>query len=84
MALYDEYGRISGTPNFGSHAEVLEPYLVDAATEGVTYICFADTAFRCVRRITQTNGITTTEFAMGAWPDRATLTYHPVNTTLEA
>lgn len=83
MAVYDDYGRTSSDANFKSHSEVPEPYLVDAAVEDVTYICFTDAAFRCVRRITQANGLTTTEFSMGAWADRATLTYQPINSTLE-
>ncbi len=83
MLVYDDYGRSSNNPNFGSKSEVPEPYMVDAAAEDVTYICFANTTPRCVRRITQADGVTTTEFSMGAWADRATLTYQPVNTTME-
>lgn len=83
MAVYDDYGRTSGEVNFGSHLEVPEAYVVDSTTEGVTYICFADAPFRCVRRVTQRDGMTTAEFSMGAWDNRATLAYQPVNTTLE-
>ncbi len=84
MALYDDYGRPQGDAHFGSHAEVPEPYIVDASQTGVTYICFVDTASRCVRRVTQANGITTTEFSIGSWENRAGLVYQPINTTREA
>ena len=62
------------------------PYIVEDAGGGVTYIrYFADDADgNClVKRITEesTGGATTTtiEHAYGAWADRATLTYYPIN-----
>jgi len=85
MAVYDDYGRTSAEAGFGSHSEVPEPYVVDAATAGVTYICFADAPLRCIRRITQADGVSTTEFTMGDWALRTELTvWQPVNTTMEA
>ena len=81
--VYDDYGRTSDDPDFGSRSETPEPYIVDAAGVGVIYICFDDTTTRCVRRITEADGATTVEFAIGNWENRANLTYQPVNTTLE-
>ena len=77
--VYDDYGRTSDDPDFGSRSETPEPYIVDAAGVGVIYICFADTTTRCVRRITEADGATTVEFAIGNWENRANLTYHAGN-----
>lgn len=38
--VYDDYGRTSDDPDFGSRSETREPYIVDAAGVGVIYICF--------------------------------------------
>lgn len=63
-----------------------KPYMIEDAGGGVTYICyFPDDADgkRAIKRITQVieGGATTTtvEHAYGAWADRATLTYYPIN-----
>lgn len=56
-----------------------EPYIVDEATAGTVYLCYANTANRAIRRITTADGVTTIEWAYGAWADRATLTYKPIN-----
>ena len=80
----DRWGRALGiipqTPG-----EIL-PYIIEEAGGGVTYIrFFADDADgNCaVKRITEVSegGATTTtiEHAFGAWADRATLTYYPIN-----
>ena len=49
----------------------------------VCYVCYYDTPIRAVRRITVTGTITTVEVAMGAWANRASLTYYPVNHVFE-
>ena len=36
--VYDDYGRTSDDPDFGSRSETPEPYIVDAAGVGVIYI----------------------------------------------
>ena len=63
-----------------------KPYMIEDAGGGVTYICyFPDDAYgkRAIKRIKQVSegGATTTtvEHAYGAWADRATLTYYPIN-----
>lgn len=83
--IFDNFGR---SIHFVSYRRgELEPYIVEEAGNGVTYICYDDGAKRAVRRITETtaNGVTTTviEVAYGAWADRATLDYHPVNDDIE-
>lgn len=60
-----------------------DPYMVDDSAGGVTYICYADTARRAIRRITVTDGVTAIEWAYGAWDDRAALTYVPINKYIE-
>jgi hypothetical protein len=80
---FDRYGNYQGEiPSLPG--EIL-PYIVEEAGGGVTYICyFPDTGSGVgVKRITEvgTEGATTTtiEHAFGAWSDRATLTYYPIN-----
>lgn len=62
------------------------PYMIDQAGGGITYICyFPDDADgkRAVKRVTESSSggstVTTIEHAYGAWADRATLTYYPIN-----
>ena len=50
------------------------PYQVDDQGD-VTYVCFFDTPKRAIHRIKDGK----VEVAYGAWADRATLTYGPVN-----
>lgn len=57
-------------------------YLVDTATEGVTYRCYTNNASRLIERVTVATGLTTTEKAFGDWEDRADLTYVPINALL--
>jgi hypothetical protein len=63
-----------------------KPYTIEDAGGGVTYICYFpddENGMRAIKRITQVSegGATTTtvEHAYGAWADRATLTYYPIN-----
>lgn len=52
------------------------PYLVDAVTEGVTYICFYDTTDnQPIQRITEQDGVTEILWAYGKWSNRTTLSY---------
>lgn len=69
--MSDKYSRL--------YRENLEPYQIDEATAGVTYIRYFSAASGVVKRITVANSVTTIEAAVGAWVDRATLTYLPIN-----
>ena len=83
--IYDKFGRAQERINFKFGEQ--DPYIVeeDSAT-GITYICYDDGALRAIRRITEVvAGATTTttiEVAYGAWADRETLTYQPINQDL--
>lgn len=72
-----------GEPYIHVVHETIEPYMVDASTAGTTYICYFNTPDRIIRKITDDNGITTIEFSWGAWDDRTTLTYIPINEAME-
>ena len=81
---YDRWGGYQGT-NPAPPTEKLA-YIVENAGGGITYICFTPddaNGKRVVQRITEetVGGATTTtiEHAYGAWADRATLTYYPIN-----
>lgn len=79
IVVYDQYGRRPGSNHYGSNVETPEPYRVDEA-ENIIYICYFDTPQRAVRRITTgADGSTTIEWAHGAWDQRSTLDYQPVN-----
>lgn len=81
----DHWGHNESQRGFvGNRPEVdPEPHIVDEATAGITYICYANTAKRSIRRITVANSVTTIEWAYGAWADRATLTYEAINEYIE-
>ena len=57
--------------------------MVEDTGTGVKYMCYNDKPQRAIQRITKTKvgTVTTTkiENAFGAWEDRATLEYFPVN-----
>ena len=53
------------------------PYIIDEQDD-VTYICFFNTPRRAIHRVTDGK----VEVAYGAWADRATLDYGPVNELL--
>ena len=53
------------------------PYTIDDQGD-VTYICFFDTPKRAIHKIADGK----VEVAYGAWADRASLTYGPVNELL--
>lgn len=72
-----------GEPHIHVVHETIEPYMVDKSTAGVTYICYFNTPERIIRRITEDNGVTTIEYAWGAWDDRTTLTYSEINRGIE-
>lgn len=82
---FDHWGNVQSYRGYvGNRPEQdPEPYIVDEATSGVVYLCYANTANRAIRRITTADSVTTIEWAYGAWADRATLTYHPINETIE-
>lgn len=78
----DKFGRVNGSVGYRNGE--LEPYIVDQATAGVTYICYTNDALRAIRRITEAADTITIEVGYGAWPDRATLTnYTPVNNDID-
>ena len=53
-------------------------------TDGdVTYLCLDDAPIRPIHRITKTGGETVIEWALGAWENRDSLAYVPINRTLE-
>ncbi len=76
----DQYGFEATSEYF--HRRMLQPYRV-AETEGVTYICFDAAPRRPIHRVTKTAAETVVEWAYGAWADRETLVYVPINRTLE-
>ena len=71
-----------GEPYVHVNHEIIEPYIVDKSTPGTKYICYFDTPQRIIRRITEDNDVTTLDFAWGAWDDRTTLTYVPINSAI--
>lgn len=78
--IVDCFGRRAGSADFRNPVEPL-PYLYDAGGEnGPAYVCFDEAPTRAIHRITTgSDGLKKVEFAYGAWADRATLTYQPVN-----
>ena len=78
---YDRYGRPAGYINPIEGAP--EGYLIDQANPDTTYVCYYETGAdpRAIRRIEKdTNtGITRISVGWGAWSDRATIDYYPVN-----
>jgi len=80
---YDRYGRPAGfIPTINNE---VDPYLVDKASATVTYACFFETgtAPRAIHRFVKAGTVTQVTVAWGAWSDRASLTYYPINTYLE-
>lgn len=80
---YDRYGRPAGYLNPINNE--VDPYLVDKSSATVTYVCFYETGTgpRAIHRIVKVGTVSQVTVAWGAWSDRASLTYYPVNTYLE-
>ena len=76
----DQSGFESTSVDF--HRRKLSPYRV-AENGSVTYLCFDDGVLRPIHRITKSTTETVIEWAYGAWTDRESLTYVPINQTLE-
>jgi len=78
---YDRWGNLQG--EIPSAPGRTLPYMVEDTGTGVKYMCYNDKPQRAIQRITKTKvgTVTTTkiENAFGAWEDRATLEYFPVN-----
>ena len=74
----DQYGFEAMSVDF--HRRKLQPYRVAEAGD-VTYLCFDNGDLRPIHRITKTGSETVIEWAFGAWADRATLSYLPINQT---
>lgn len=76
---YDRYGRAAGyiSPIEGAP----EAYMVDKASSTTQYICYYETGSdpRAIRRIVKASGQTQICVGWGAWADRATIDYYPVN-----
>ena len=79
QVLIDAWGRPSYNPHYKDSAVKPTAYQVDAATSGTTYIRFSDSPKNAIQKIVDADGVTTITVAFGAWADRATLDYHPVN-----
>lgn len=77
---FDRWGNWQG--DLASAPGRTVPYIISEEGE-YTYICYTNTPIRGIRRVhkTQSGGVktTTVENAVGAWEDRASLTYYPVN-----
>lgn len=81
----DKYGRYENRAGFRNGD--LDPYIVEEdSSTGITYICYGAGTNRAIRRITEVSvgDVTTTtiEIAYGAWANRASLTYQPINQDL--
>lgn len=81
---YDRWGNLQG--EIPSLPGKIIPYISEQAGGGVTYNRFFpdDAQGKCaIQRITETSsgGVKTQTFehTYGAWADRATLTYYPIN-----
>ena len=75
----DQYGFEATSVHFRKTR--LQPYKVDDAGDGVTYLCFENGASVPIHRITVSGTVTTVEWALGAWGSRAALAYIPINQT---
>ena len=76
---YDRYGRPAGYINPIDGAP--EIYLIDNATSTTSYACYYETGNRprAIRRTVEVGNITQQAVGWGAWEDRASIDYYPVN-----
>lgn len=80
-------GERLGRPMFPvQRVGTLTPYLVDVRNDGIIYRCFSNKQIRVIEKITTTTdevgSVYKYEHATGAWDDRATLNYAPINEEL--
>ena len=82
--FYDRYGNLQG--EIPSLPGKIVPYITEQAGGGVTYMRFFpdDADGKCaIQRVTEisSDGVKTQTFehTYGAWDDRETLTYYPIN-----
>lgn len=88
---YDRYGKVLTETVPGLPGKLIgwsyddHQRLTGLALSGIRrlFLCFSEDEIRCVRRISETDTSVTFEFAMGAWEDRETLAYQPLNTFCE-
>ncbi len=80
MSTLDNHGN-PFVPVF--HASELKAYQVDTSTEGITYIRYYNANPCAVQRVSLADGVYTTEVAYGAWANRASLSYQPINAHLD-
>jgi hypothetical protein len=76
----DQYGFEARSMFF--QRKQLQPYRV-VETASATFMCFGDEPQRPIHRITKNGTETVVEWAFGAWNDKETLAYVPINQTLE-
>ncbi|PWM79118.1 MAG: hypothetical protein DBX90_09385 [Lentisphaerae bacterium] len=82
--LIDCYGYPSFSERYQRRGFEKKAFQVDAAAEGITYICFDSVTPRPIHRITVAGGITTIQWAFGDWENRAALDYsHTLNEPIE-
>ena len=75
--MFNNRGGLFGAPNMNPEYGA---YQVDASAEdGTVYIRYANDNICAITRISTADGVTTIEWAYGAWADRASLTYVPIN-----
>lgn len=78
---YDRYGRRAGS--VGPAEKAPDDYIIASPNATTNYICYYETGSdpRAIRRITKdtASGITQICVGWGAWSDRASLDYYPVN-----
>lgn len=76
---YDRYGRPAGyiSPIEGR----VEAYLIAKASTTTQYICYFETGDdpRAIRRVVKTSNQTQICVGWGAWADRESIDYYPIN-----
>lgn len=75
LVMIDCYGHPASSERFQRGDFRKKPYLVDKASESVTYVCFDGTAKRAIHRISVFGTVTEIKWAFGAWTNRASLNY---------
>lgn len=76
---YDRFGRRVGCIN--SMIAQPDTYLLAQASETTKYLCYYETGSgpRAIWRIVKVSGMTQICVGWGAWADRETIAYYPIN-----
>lgn len=77
--VYDKYGRIPSQYDYEDETELSYFTVDDSTTANTRYFCFFNAATRMINRVTKTETGYIYEHAYGAWADRVSLTYTPIN-----